>query len=103
MKALSIIPVCLGAFALSSLVTIPPATADSLDNNAADVVRMLQDQGLNVQFNMPSDMPLSRCTVTGIHGLSVAMTTDGNLTVMMGPKGSGGNVYVDLSCPGTNN
>ena len=79
------------------------APADPLTGNAADVVKMLQDQGYDVQFNMPSEMALSRCTISGVHGLTVMMTTDGDLMVMMAPKSSVGSVYVDLSCPPSNN
>jgi hypothetical protein len=62
---------------------------------------MLQDQGYNVMYNMPSGMALNRCTVSGIHGLTVMMS-DGHLMVMAGQQNPG-SVYVDLSCPDTNN
>ncbi|KDF01838.1 hypothetical protein Y900_023625 [Mycolicibacterium aromaticivorans JS19b1 = JCM 16368] len=67
--------------------------------SAADVVKALQDQGYTVQFNGPSTtMPLSRCTVNGVHGLVVMMMADGSLTMRMDP-GNPGVAYVDLSCP----
>jgi hypothetical protein len=70
--------------------------------SAADVVKALQDQGYTVQFNGPSNMALSRCTVNGVHGLTVMMMTDGSLMMRMDP-GNSGVVYVDLSCPNSNN
>jgi hypothetical protein len=90
----------LAAAALGSAST---ANADPTSGNAADVVKALQDQGYSVQFNMPSTMQLTRCTVNGVHGLAVTMAPDGNLMAMMAPKSQGGNVYVDLNCPSSNN
>ena len=52
---------------------------------------------------MPSEMVLSRCTVSGISGLTVMMTADGNLMAMMAPAGSRGTAYVTLACPDSNN
>jgi hypothetical protein len=70
---------------------------------AADVVKALQDQGYNVQYNMPSNMALARCTVSGLHGLPVMMSSSGNLMVMMGPTNPNTTVVVDLDCPPSNN
>ncbi|TDO11844.1 hypothetical protein EV580_3566 [Mycobacterium sp. BK086] len=80
-----------------------PATAAAIptSGSAADVVKALQDQGYSVQFNSPSTMPLSRCTVTGVHGLVVMMMPDGSLMMRMDP-GNPGSVYVDLNCPTSN-
>lgn len=47
-------------------------------------------------------MPLSRCTVNGVHGLVVMMMSDGSLMMRMDP-GNPGSVYVDLTCPDSNN
>ncbi len=83
--------------------TAGSAVADPPTASSADaVVKHLQDEGYNVQYNMPSEMALSRCTVSGINGLGVTMTADGNLMMMMAP-GSNGTVYVDLNCPNSNN
>ena len=104
MKMITVISVFAGVLAAAALGSAATATADPSTGNAADVVKMLQDQGYNVQFNMPSnDMSLSRCTVNGVHGLTVMMTSDGNLMVMMAPNSGVGSVYVDLSCPPSNN
>ena len=105
MKVRTITTVVAGVLATAALGSSATAAADpALNGNAADVVKMLQDHGYNVQFNMPSpDMSLSRCTVNGVHGLPVMMTANGNLMVMMAPSSNVGSVYVDLSCPPTNN
>ena len=70
--------------------------------NAADIVKHLQDEGYTVQLNMPSEMVLSRCTVSGISGLTLMMT-DAGLMAMMAPVGSRGTAYVTLSCPTDSN
>jgi hypothetical protein len=102
MKMTTVTSVFIGVLAAAAFGSAATAAADPLNSNAADVVKMLQDQGYNVQFNMPSDMTLSRCTVNGVHGLPVMMTSDGNLMVMMAPKSNVGSVFVDLSCPPSN-
>jgi hypothetical protein len=105
MKIITVTSVFVGVLAAAALGSAATATADpTTTGNAGDVVKMLQNQGYNVQYNMPSqDMDLSRCTVNGVHGLTVMMTSDGNLMVMMAPRSSVGSVYVDLSCPPSNN
>ena len=90
----------MGLAAGVGLCTAGVATAVPINSgSAADVVKALQDQGYSVQFNGPSTtMPLSRCTVNGVHGLKVMMMADGSLMMRMDP-GNAGVVYVDLSCP----
>ena len=103
MKMISVTSVFVGVLAAAALGSAATATADpTTTGNAADVVKMLQDHGYNVQFNMPSDMTLSRCTVDGVHGLPLTMTRDGNLMMMMAPTSNVGSVFVDLSCPPSN-
>ncbi len=103
MKVITVTSVLVGVLAAAALGSAATATADPQAGTAADVVKMLQDQGYDVQFNMPSDMPLSRCTVNGVHGLTVMMTSDGKMMLMMAPKSGVGSVYVDLNCPSSNN
>lgn len=104
MKKTTVTSVFIGVLAASALGSSATAAADpALNGNAADVVKMLQDHGYNVQFNMPSNMTLSRCTVDGVHGLPLTMTPDGNLMMMMAPTSGVGSVFVDLSCPPSNN
>jgi hypothetical protein len=89
--------------ATTALGSAGAAAAEPTTGSAADVVKALQDQGYNVQFNMPSTMVLSRCTVNGVRGLTVMMSDSGNLMVMMAPTNPNSTVYVDLSCPSSNN
>lgn len=80
------IPAAAGVVLIAGGIAIasgPVAQADPLAGNAADVVAALQSEGYNVQFNMPSNMTLSRCTINGVHGLPVAMPAAGGLAVMM--------------------
>ena len=88
--------------ALTAAALAPAGIAAADSTNAADVTKMLQDQGYNVMYNMPSNMTLNRCTVTGIHGLTVMMMSDGHLMVMSGQQNPG-SVYVDLSCASDSN
>ena len=96
--AAAAISIAIGA----ALLTPGVATAIPTSGSAADVVKALQDQGYSVQFNQPSTMALSRCTVNGVHGLTVMMMPDGSLMMQMSPANNGV-VYVDLSCPNSNN
>ncbi len=101
MQMIAIKAVVAGLLAAAALGSAGAAAADPTTGSAADVVKALQDQGYNVQFNEPTNMQLSRCTVTGVHGLNVTMNPDGNLMMMMQP-GHFDTVYVDLSCPTSN-
>jgi len=88
----------------AGLAASPMAVADPPAGTAADaVVQHLKDEGYNVQFNMPSNMILSRCTVNGINGLTVMMAPDGSMSMMMAPGSANSTVYVDLNCPNSNN
>jgi hypothetical protein len=88
---------------LVAVALLSPAAASAAPTStaAADIVKMLQDQGYTVQFNGVVPGPLSNCTVEGVHGLAVMMTSDGNLMMSMDPV-SHGTVFVDVSCT-TNN
>lgn len=88
-----------GVLAATASASLGVANADS--GSAADIVNMLEAEGYNVQFNMPSEMALYRCTVSGVHGLPVMMMSDGALMVMMENRNT--TVYVDLNCPDSNN
>jgi hypothetical protein len=105
MKIIAIAAVAAGLAASGALGWATPAAAEPILGASADVVvKHLQDQGYNVQFNMPSGMQLSRCTVSGINGLTVMMTPDGSLMMMMmAPNSIAGVVTVDLACPDSNN
>jgi len=105
MKIIAVTALTAGLVASAAVGLAPTAAAEPTSGVAADVVvTHLQDQGYNVQFNMPTGMQLSRCTVSGIHGLTVMMAPDGSLMMMMAaPNSIAGAVTVDLACPDTNN
>ena len=88
-----------GILAATTSASLGVANADS--GSAADIVNMLQAEGYNVQFNMPSEMALYRCTVSGVHRIPVMMMSSGALMVMM--ENPNTTVYVDLDCPDSNN
>jgi hypothetical protein len=81
------------AFGLAGAAAAAPAGPGS----AGDVVKSLQDQGYNVQLNGASSGPLSECTVTGIHPTG-STPADGSGRVTQFST-----VYVDISCPPSNN
>ncbi|HZA08935.1 hypothetical protein [Mycobacterium sp.] len=77
------------AVGLAGAATAAPSGSGS----AADVMGSLQSQGYSVQLNGTVSAPLSACVVNDVHGL---------------PRGTGGasgftTVYIDVSCPPTNN
>jgi hypothetical protein len=73
----------------------PAAAAPTGGTNAADTISTLRGEGYNVQTNGTASVPLSRCIVTGVHGLPNAADPSahqGNPTALT-------TVYVDISCP----
>lgn len=101
MKKISIAPIAACALTAVALASAGPAAAVTTSTSAPDIVKMLQDQGYNVQFNGTVPGPLSNCSVEGVHGLTVMMTSDGFLMMKMDPANHG-TVFVDVSCT-TNN
>lgn len=81
------------ALAIACAATIPVtgvATGAPTGGMAApDVVRELTNTGYNVQINGATGVPLSQCTVTGVHGIPAdpAHATTQFTTV-----------YVDVDC-----
>ena len=63
---------------------------------AADTVNSLQAKGYDVQINGAAQVPLSRCTVTGIHGLNNSNVNSANQRI---DSSQFDTVYVDVSCP----
>lgn len=72
----------------------PAAAAPTGGANAADTVSTLRSEGYSVQINGTPSVPLSRCIVTGVHGLPNAAdpSSRANPAVLT-------TVYVDISCP----
>ena len=67
------------------------------DGSAADAINQLRAQGYNVQLNLTNgyrDVPLSECSVLGVHGLSGTDAAGKPLTAA-----DVGTVYVDVNCP----
>jgi hypothetical protein len=93
--ALSAAALGLGALALAGVCTAAPAPGDS---SAADTISSLQAQGYNVMINGTPDVPLSECTVSGIHGL-FDCTIDAQGHPMPGRLTT---LYIDTSCPSSN-
>jgi hypothetical protein len=68
------------------------AAAPTGGSSAGDVVKSLEAQGYSVQINGSATVPLSQCLVTGVHGDAVKKDPTQFSTV-----------YVDVSCPPSNN
>ena len=95
----------LGALSFAAVGLAGAAAADPTINggSAADVVKALQDRGYTVQINgQPNAMQLSRCTATGVEGLNGTMTMAGIMKMLMQPP-EFDTVFVDVSCPPSNN
>lgn len=66
-------------------------------SSAADTVATLPSQGFSVQINGTVNVPLSRCTTTGVHGLPGPEAAGRQGSPATGEPGSGV-VSVDLDC-----
>jgi hypothetical protein len=65
-------------------------------SSAADTISTLQSAGYDVQINGAADEPLSRCTVTDIHGLNNSNVNSLDQRIDSSQFDA---VYVDASCP----
>ena len=88
----------IGVLASTALGLAGSASAAPLEDNSADnAVTQLRAQGYNVQINQTNgyrDVPLSECSVLGVHGLSGTDSAGKPLT-----PAEVGAVYVDVNCP----
>ena len=66
--------------------------------SAADVMKSLQGQGYNVMLNGTQFGALSACAVTGVQNPAGPNAIDA-----MGRTDQFTTVYIDISCPSTNN
>jgi hypothetical protein len=83
----------LGLTTILGLGLAAPAAA-SVDSTA-DTIAQLEAQGHHVQLNGSTSVPLSQCTVTGVHGLNDSnLDESGN---KLNPD-LHGTVYVDVVC-----
>jgi hypothetical protein len=93
MKTFTITTATLGALATTAVVLASAAAAAPTGgSSAADVVKSLQAQGYSVQINGSVTASLSQCLVTGVHGDTGTKDPTQFSTV-----------YVDVSCPPSNN
>jgi hypothetical protein len=94
MKKSTITAATVGAVAATALgLAGAAAAAPTGGSSASDTVSSLQAQGYNVQLNGPVTGALSQCIVTGVHGDPGSRTDSTQFTT----------VYVDVSCPPSNN
>ena len=94
MKKFTITTATVGALAATTLgLAGAAAAAPTGGSSASDTVNSLQAQGYKVQLNGSVTAPLSQCLVTGVHGDSAARHDPTVFTT----------VYVDVSCPPSNN
>ena len=97
------IATALSGIAAAAVALAGAATAAPIVNStAADAAANLQAEGYTVQFNGIQRGPLSRCMVTGVHGLDDRMSSMDVLMEMMDPAAFD-TVYLDISCPNSNN
>jgi hypothetical protein len=90
MKKFTITATTVAALAATALGLPGAAAAASTGgSSASNTVNSLHAQGYNVQVNGSVTAPLSECIVTGVHGDSGSTQST--------------TVYVDISCPPSNN
>jgi hypothetical protein len=98
MRRLAIGTATFGITAAATLGLAATANAAPLeDGSAADAISQLRAQGYSVQLNLTNgypDVPLSECSVLGVHGLSGTNAAGKPLT-----PAQVGTVYVDVNCP----
>lgn len=81
--------ICAIAIAMGLLgATAPAWAAPTGGTRAPDVVQELIAAGYAVQINGDNGVPLSQCTVTGVHGVPAAGASALQFTT----------VYVDVEC-----
>jgi hypothetical protein len=96
MKKFTISAAIAGALAATALGLAGAAAAIPTGGaNAEDVIKSLQADGYDVQLNGVAPVPLSRCTVTAVHGLRGTSDSAGR---PLNP-GQLNTVYVDFVCP----
>lgn len=97
MKKFVMTTVTIGALATGALGWAGAAAALPTGvSSAADTVKDLQDKGFNVQINGNVTVPLSRCTVTGLHGLSNSNVDSTGRPIDATQFTT---VFVDVDCP----
>jgi hypothetical protein len=96
MKKFTIITATVGTLGATALGLAGAAAAIPTGGaNAEDVIKSLQAEGYDVQLNGVAPVPLSRCTVTAVHGLRGTSDSAGRPTNTAQLT----TVYVDFVCP----
>lgn len=98
MKKFTIVGATVGALAAIALGSAGSAAADALaGTSAAGTIDSLKTEGYSVQLNENGtvDVPLSECTVTGVHGLPKTNLVGRPIP----PASQFTTVYVDIDCP----
>jgi hypothetical protein len=88
-----------GLFAAGTLALTGSASAAPLGGSSADdAINALKARGYSVQLNLNGtrDVPLSECTVNGVHGLP------NGAAGQAAPAGQLTTVYLDVNCPPDN-
>ena len=101
MRPMAIGTATFGIAAAAAVGLARTATATPLENgSASDAITQLEAEGYSVQLNLTNgypDVPLSECSVLGVHGLSGTDAAGKPLT-----PAEVGTVYVDVNCPEDN-
>jgi hypothetical protein len=101
MRRMAIGAATFGIAAAATVGLAGQASAAPLENgSASDAINQLKAEGYSVQLNLTNgypDVPLSECSVLGVHGLSGTDAAGKPLT-----PAEVGTVYVDVNCPEDN-
>jgi hypothetical protein len=100
MKCFAAVAAITAAIAAGSVAFAASAGAAPLGGSSADqAINNLKERGYNVQLNLNGgrDVPLSECTVTGVHGVPGGLPLGAPA-----PAGQFITVYVDVDCPSDN-
>jgi len=97
MKTFGFAAIIASGLATGILAFAAPAQATPTGiSSAADTVNSLHAAGFDVQINGAAEEPLSRCTVTDIHGLNNSNVNSADQRIDSSQFDA---VYVDVSCP----
>jgi hypothetical protein len=103
MNGFTIAATVMSGFAAATIAFAGAADAAPIvDETAAEAADSLQADGYAVQFNGIQRGPLTKCMVTGVHGLDGRMMSMAEMFGSMDPA-TFGTVYLDINCPNSNN
>ena len=93
MKNLATAAAIIGLTTVMGLSFAAPSAAGT--RSAADTIAQLEAQGHHVQLNGSSNVPLSQCKVTGVHGLNNSNVDASGSRI---DEDLFTTVYVDVAC-----